>query len=214
MPAETPLPRAPLFADSKGREVVAAGLRRRPGRRHARASRHARRSGVGAGASRARGRRLRRDRCRSQRGRAAHLRVACRLVRASARGGARRHAAARDAPEPPEVRIIVGVHPHNAKNLTPHVEVELIRLAADGADGGHRRDRAGLPLRPLSARRAARGLPAPARNSPSRSNLPAVVHLREAHDDGEAIMREVGLPVAGCILHCYNLGAGAAAAVP
>ena len=37
-------------------------------------------------------------------------------------------------------------------------------------------------------------------------DLPVVVHLREAHDDGEAIMREVGLPQAGCILHCYTMG--------
>jgi TatD DNase family protein len=33
-----------------------------------------------------------------------------------------------------------------------------------------------------------------------------VVHLRDAHDDGEAILSEVGLPDAGCVLHCYNLG--------
>jgi len=36
--------------------------------------------------------------------------------------------------------------------------------------------------------------------------LPAVVHLREAHDDGLRILRSVGVPAAGCILHCYNLG--------
>ena len=38
------------------------------------------------------------------------------------------------------------------------------------------------------------------------ADLPVVVHLREAHADGEAIMREVGLPSAGCILHCYTMG--------
>jgi len=32
------------------------------------------------------------------------------------------------------------------------------------------------------------------------------VHLREAYADGEAIMREVGLPKSGCILHCYTMG--------
>ncbi len=37
--------------------------------------------------------------------------------------------------------------------------------------------------------------------------LPAVIHLREAHEDGLAILREAGVPAAGCILHCYNLGA-------
>ena len=37
-----------------------------------------------------------------------------------------------------------------------------------------------------------------------RFGLPAVVHLREAHEDGEAIMREIGLPTKGCVLHCFT----------
>ncbi len=41
-------------------------------------------------------------------------------------------------------------------------------------------------------------------------NLPAVVHLREAHADGEAIMREVGLP--GGRLHPALLHDGTGAA--
>ena len=32
------------------------------------------------------------------------------------------------------------------------------------------------------------------------------MHLREAHDDGAAILEECGVPQAGCILHCFNLG--------
>jgi TatD DNase family protein len=35
--------------------------------------------------------------------------------------------------------------------------------------------------------------------------LPAVIHLREAHDDGRAILAEQGVPAAGAILHCFNL---------
>jgi TatD DNase family protein len=107
--------------------------------------------------------------------------------------------------DPPTVRVIVGVHPHNAKDLTPQVEVELIRLASDGRTAAI--GEIGLDYHydhsPRDAQRAAfrRQL-----EIAVEMNLPAVVHLREAHDDGEAIMREVGLPSAGCILHCYTMG--------
>jgi TatD DNase family protein len=105
----------------------------------------------------------------------------------------------------PHVRAIVGVHPHNAKDLTAEVEVELRRLA------GHALTSAigeiGLDYHydysPRDVQRAAfRRQLAIAHEI----GLPAVVHLREAHDDGEAILREIGLPEAGCILHCYTLG--------
>jgi len=33
-----------------------------------------------------------------------------------------------------------------------------------------------------------------------------VIHLREAHDDGLAILEAAGVPAAGAILHCYTLG--------
>lgn len=33
------------------------------------------------------------------------------------------------------------------------------------------------------------------------------MHLREAHDDALAILRETGVPKAGCIVHCFNLDA-------
>ena len=33
------------------------------------------------------------------------------------------------------------------------------------------------------------------------------LHLREAHDDALAILRETGVPKAGCIVHCFNLDA-------
>ncbi len=109
--------------------------------------------------------------------------------------------------EPPEVRVIVGVHPHNAKDLTPQVEVELIRLASDAATSAI--GEIGLDYHydhsPRETQRTAfrRQL-----ELAVEMNLPAVVHLREAHADGEAIMREVGLPSAGCILHCYTMGPG------
>lgn len=106
---------------------------------------------------------------------------------------------------PPDVRIIVGVHPHNAKDLTPEVEVELIRLASDAKTSAI--GEIGLDYHydhsPRDVQRSAfrRQL-----EIARQMDLPVVVHLREAHEDGEAILREVGLPHAGCILHCYTMG--------
>jgi len=41
--------------------------------------------------------------------------------------------------------------------------------------------------------------------------LPGVVHLREAHTDGAAIIADAGAPPAGFILHCFNLAPDVAA---
>jgi TatD DNase family protein len=109
------------------------------------------------------------------------------------------------APEVPEVRIILGVHPHNAKNLVPQVEVELIRLASDARTAAI--GEMGLDYHyDYSPREVQRSAFRRQLQLAVEMNLPAVVHLREAHADGEKIMREVGLPTAGCILHCYTMG--------
>jgi len=105
----------------------------------------------------------------------------------------------------PDVRTIVGVHPHNAKDLTPEVEAELIRLA------GHALTSAigeiGLDYHyDYSPREVQREAFRRQLAIAHELELPVVVHLREAHEDGEAILRELGVPKAGCILHCYNLG--------
>ncbi len=106
--------------------------------------------------------------------------------------------------EVPRVRVIVGAHPHNAKDWTSAAEVELRRLASDPLTCGI--GELGLDYHydhsPRDVQRAA-----------MRSHLelahefgvPAIVHLREAHADGLEILREVGMPPAGCILHCFNL---------
>jgi TatD DNase family protein len=105
----------------------------------------------------------------------------------------------------PEVRVIVGVHPHNAKNLTPQVEVELTRLASDARTSAV--GEIGLDYHyDYSPREVQRSAFRRQLELAVELNLPAVVHLREAHADGESIMRDVGLPQAGCILHCYTMG--------
>lgn len=105
----------------------------------------------------------------------------------------------------PRVRIIVGVHPHNAKNFSAEVEAELRRLAA-------REETCALGEMGLdyhydySPRDRQREVFRRQLELAHEYGLPAVVHLREAHEDGERILTETGLPEAGCVLHCYTLG--------
>ena len=112
--------------------------------------------------------------------------------------------------EPPQVRVILGAHPHNANDFTAEAETELLRLAKDARTSAI--GEIGLDFHydhsPRDTQRAvfrrqlelARDL-----------GLPAVVHLREAHDEGAEIMADVGLPAAGCILHCFTGDAALAA---
>jgi TatD DNase family protein len=105
----------------------------------------------------------------------------------------------------PYVRTIVGVHPHNAKDFAPEVEVELIRLARHALTSAI--GEIGLDYHyDYSPRDVQREAFRRQLAIAHELDLPVVVHLREAHEDGEAILREIGLPEAGCILHCYNLG--------
>lgn len=106
---------------------------------------------------------------------------------------------------PPRVRIILGAHPHNAKDFSAGAEVELRRLAADsrtcalgelGLDFHY--DHSPRDVQRESFRRHLA--------IAHELALPICVHLREAHDDGAAILEECGVPEAGCILHCFNLG--------
>ncbi|MDZ4169302.1 MAG: TatD family hydrolase [Coriobacteriia bacterium] len=104
----------------------------------------------------------------------------------------------------PRVRVVLGAHPHNAKDWDAAAESEFRRLAAD----------------PLTCAVGELGLDFHYDHSPrttqreamrthlalaSEFGLPGVVHLREAHDDGAAIIADVGAPPAGLILHCFNL---------
>lgn len=104
----------------------------------------------------------------------------------------------------PRVRVILGAHPHNAKDWGADAEAEFRRLAAD----------------PLTCAVGEMGLDYHYDHSPRdvqraafrrhlelahEFGLPAVVHLRESHDDGADILAQVSPPAAGFILHCFNL---------
>jgi len=105
----------------------------------------------------------------------------------------------------PKVRIILGVHPHNAKEFTLEVEERMRRLAADSRTCAI--GEIGLDYHyDNSPRDVQRAVFESQLRLAHELDLPVVVHLREAHGDGERILKRVGIPAAGCILHCYNLG--------
>lgn len=108
-------------------------------------------------------------------------------------------------PETPEMRIIVGVHPHNAKGYTPEVADTLRQLASDprvGAVG-----EIGLDFHYDHSPRDHQRRAFEAQLQVAHElGLPAVVHLREAHEEGIAILRDTGVPKAGCIIHCFTEG--------
>lgn len=118
-------------------------------------------------------------------------------------------AAGRDDVALPRVRVVLGAHPHNARLWDAAAEEEFARLVADtrtcaigeiGLDYHYDHS-----PRDVQRRVLARHLELAAGHG-----LPAVVHLREAHDDGARIIAEAGAPPAGFILHCFNLALEAA----
>ena len=108
-----------------------------------------------------------------------------------------------ERPAVPEVRIIVGAHPHNAKDLDAGAESRLRALARDPlvcAIG-----EAGLDFHyDHSPRDEQRSAFRTSLGVAHDLGLPVVVHLREAHEEGAAILAEEGVPQAGCIIHCFT----------
>lgn len=112
-------------------------------------------------------------------------------------------AAGRDDLTPPEVRFVVGAHPHNAKDFVGDVPARMRAVA--NLPGVAAFGELGLDFHydhsPRDVQRAA-----------FESHLalahelgfPVIVHLREAHDEGFAMLRNAGLPAAGCVLHCFT----------
>jgi TatD DNase family protein len=118
-------------------------------------------------------------------------------------------AAGRPELAPPEVRIVVGAHPHNASAFTPEVArrmreaTTLPRVSAFGELGlDYHYDHSPREVQ-RTAFRAQLELA-------SEIGFPVIVHLREAHAEGLEILREVGVPAAGCVLHCFTEDASTA----
>ncbi|MDI6691843.1 MAG: TatD family hydrolase [Anaerosomatales bacterium] len=108
----------------------------------------------------------------------------------------------------PEVRVVAGVHPHNA-SMAADVERDLVDLAKSGAVAAL--GELGLDYHyehsPREVQRQAfeRHL-----GLAHEAGLPVIVHLRESHDDGHAMLRSIGVPKAGCVIHCFTEDAATA----
>lgn len=106
----------------------------------------------------------------------------------------------------PQVRVVLGAHPHNAKDWNADAEKEFRRLA--GSELTCAVGELGLDYHyDHSPRDVQRDVMRAHLALVHEFDLPAVIHLREAHDDGLAILQEVGMPAAGAVLHCYTLDA-------
>lgn len=106
---------------------------------------------------------------------------------------------------PPAVRIIVGVHPHNAKGFTTDVQERLLTLAKDPRVGGI--GEIGLDFHYDHSPRDHQRRAFEAQLETARIlNLPISVHLRESHEEGLAMLRNQGIPEAGCVIHCFTEG--------
>ncbi|MCL2331995.1 MAG: TatD family hydrolase [Actinomycetia bacterium] len=104
----------------------------------------------------------------------------------------------------PELHVIIGLHPHHARFWSPEVEARIRERAADQRTVGL--GEMGLDYHyDYSPREAQREVFAAELRLAHELDLPVCLHLREAHDDGLRILREVGVPPRGAVLHCFNL---------
>ena len=101
------------------------------------------------------------------------------------------------------MRIAAGLHPHNAKYWGPETEERLRAMLHDKRTSCL--GEIGLDYHyDLSPREdQERAFRAQVRIA-KEAGLPVMLHIREAHDDALAIMRDEGWPEAGCILHCFT----------
>jgi len=109
---------------------------------------------------------------------------------------------------PPDVRLILGVHPHNAQHFdaATHDRLrDLVRSLPPGLVVGL--GELGLDFHyDHSPRDAQRDAFRRQLALAHELDLPVTVHLRAAHDEGLAILAEGGVPRAGCIIHCFTEG--------
>ncbi len=105
----------------------------------------------------------------------------------------------------PEVRLIIGCHPHNASSYDKEVEERLVQaLATDARVVGigeigldYHYDKSPRKVQQQVFRRQIQ--------LAHEYDSTIALHLREAHADGLRILKEEGLPPKGVLLHCYNL---------
>ena len=109
-----------------------------------------------------------------------------------------------DAPLP-RYRLVAGIHPHNARLATAGVQRALIEMLADPRTCAI--GEIGLDYHyDFSPRDVQREVFARQLALAGELGFPVELHLREAQEDAVAILREVGVPSAGCDIHCFTAG--------
>lgn len=109
----------------------------------------------------------------------------------------------------PDVRLVVGWHPHNAKEGDDALLERLRDLAGDPRVGAF--GELGLDYHyDYSPRDTQRAWFRAHLALAHEVGLPVEIHLREAHEEGLEIIEEIGPPPAGCIIHCFTEGPGLA----
>lgn len=105
----------------------------------------------------------------------------------------------------PEVRLVVGWHPHNASAGDGALLARLKELAADPRVGAL--GELGLDYHyDHSPRDDQRAWFRAQLGLAHEVGLPVEIHLREAHEEGVALLEEMGVPPAGCVIHCFTEG--------
>lgn len=106
---------------------------------------------------------------------------------------------------PPEVRLIAGWHPHNAKEGSSDLLSRLRALATDARIAAF--GELGLDFHyDHSPRDDQRRWFQEQLALAHEVGMPVEIHLREAHEEGIAILAEAGVPRAGCVIHCFTEG--------
>lgn len=105
----------------------------------------------------------------------------------------------------PRVRFAAGVHPHNARLWSDDIERSLRAMLADERTAAL--GEVGLDYHyDLSPRAVQRDVFARQIALAHETGLPLVLHMRDAHEDGFALLEREGWPAAGVLLHCCSVG--------
>ncbi|MRS12311.1 MAG: TatD family deoxyribonuclease [Actinobacteria bacterium] len=105
----------------------------------------------------------------------------------------------------PEVRLILGWHPHNARDGDLELLARLRDMVADPLVGAL--GELGLDFHYDHSPRADQRMWFRKHLELAHEiGLPVQIHLREAHDEGAAVLAECGVPAAGCVIHCFTEG--------
>lgn len=105
----------------------------------------------------------------------------------------------------PRVRAAAGVHPHVASQWSEDVERRLRAMLANPLTCAL--GEVGLDYHyDLSPRTVQRDVFRRQVALAHTCGLPLILHMRDAHEDGFAILEEEGWPAAGVLLHCCSVG--------